>query len=84
MKLCSRSHGEGHEENVWLSPANMDSVLVIEMPDPGGGATTASSFMATDVDGSGAAMYMDIKEGALWYQASLLVAILLVVKWTWR
>ena len=32
----------------------MESVLAIELPDPGDGAIAAASFVATEVDGSGA------------------------------
>ena len=56
VKLCSRCHGKGHEESSCPSPVKMESVMVIEMPDPGDGAIAAASFVTTEVDGSGAAV----------------------------
>ena len=44
------------------SPANMESVLAIEMPDPGDGAIAAASFVATEVDGSEATVCGHLQE----------------------
>lgn len=49
--------GKVTQESSCPSPANMGSVLAIEMPDPGDGAIAAASFVAAEVDGSGAAVY---------------------------
>ena len=52
VKLCSRCHGKGHEESSCPSPANMESVLATETPDPGDGTIAVTSFVATEVDDS--------------------------------
>ena len=65
VKLCSLCHGKGHEESGCPFPANMESVLAIEMSDPGDGAIAAALFVATEVDGSGDAVYGHLQGGPL-------------------
>ena len=62
VKLCSRCHA--NEESSCPFPANLESVLAIEIPDPEDGAITTASFVATEVDGSGDAVCWHL-QGAL-------------------
>lgn len=80
VKLCSRCHEKGHDSSC-PSPANMESALANEMPHQGDGVIAAALFVATELDVMAVGLrYMAISTGPLWHQASLLVAVPLVME----
>ena len=56
MKTCKRCHGIGHEESSCSSPADMQAVLAVKMPDSDSDADTNSDEVAA------ALMVMELKE----------------------